>query len=359
MTKKMLRNSNIELLRIIATLGVIVLHYNHDQMGGGFEYVEMGSINSYIMYFLENIFICAVNVFVLISGYFMSEKKKVNTFKAVELLVEVIAFNAAILVVQMFLAKSFFSWEICLASLLPKNYYVTLYISVYLLSPYINLFVNKLTNASFRNLLILLILILSVWPTFLESISLMFGGDFSGMNTIGIGGSQGGYTIVNFVLMYLIGAYIKRINPNKPARIYLIKLCICWVILFVCSYILTYVGIGARTIWAYCNPFVILSAIYSFLVFNNIKGLKSRAINEISKASFTVYLLHMLFLSKLRVNYFVEAHPIIYILHVIGSCIGIYLICFLIYKIYDTVMDIVFRYVKKFINFPEITCIEK
>ena len=39
------RQSNIELLRILAILGVILLHYNNDSSGGGFRFVEPGSLN--------------------------------------------------------------------------------------------------------------------------------------------------------------------------------------------------------------------------------------------------------------------------------------------------------------------------
>lgn len=61
------RDSNIELLRIFAILGVIVLHYNNWSMGGGFSYVASGSLNSRVLWSLEGLFICAVNLFVLIT----------------------------------------------------------------------------------------------------------------------------------------------------------------------------------------------------------------------------------------------------------------------------------------------------
>lgn len=44
------RDSNIELLRIFTMLGVIVLHYNNAEIGGGFSAVESGSLNYYLMY---------------------------------------------------------------------------------------------------------------------------------------------------------------------------------------------------------------------------------------------------------------------------------------------------------------------
>ena len=60
------RQSNIELLRIFAALGVIMLHYNYYY---GFKSIEFNTPNYYILLTPESINICAVDLFVLISGY--------------------------------------------------------------------------------------------------------------------------------------------------------------------------------------------------------------------------------------------------------------------------------------------------
>ena len=67
-----IRQSNIELLRIISMLGIIVLHYNNSDMGGGFLHAV--GLNRFILMFLESIFICGVNLYILISGYFFCEQ---------------------------------------------------------------------------------------------------------------------------------------------------------------------------------------------------------------------------------------------------------------------------------------------
>ncbi|MBR2924259.1 MAG: hypothetical protein IKC28_04430 [Clostridia bacterium] len=69
------RQSNFELLKIISMLGVIVLHYNHPTIGGAFQYVSFYSTKGMVLYFLECAFVSAVNVFMLISGYFMGGSK--------------------------------------------------------------------------------------------------------------------------------------------------------------------------------------------------------------------------------------------------------------------------------------------
>ena len=70
------RESNIELLRVLAMLGVILHHYNNPSIGGGLSFVKNGSLNYWILNIVESIFICAVNLFMVISAYFMASSNK-------------------------------------------------------------------------------------------------------------------------------------------------------------------------------------------------------------------------------------------------------------------------------------------
>lgn len=64
------RQSNIEFLRIVLMFGVIVLHYCNPEIGGGRKFVYPHSLNYYSLNILVSLFVCAVNLFVLISGFF-------------------------------------------------------------------------------------------------------------------------------------------------------------------------------------------------------------------------------------------------------------------------------------------------
>ena len=50
-----MRKSNIELLRVLTMMGVIILHFNNAYMGKALFYVKNGSINFYILYFIESL----------------------------------------------------------------------------------------------------------------------------------------------------------------------------------------------------------------------------------------------------------------------------------------------------------------
>ncbi|MBO4675467.1 MAG: hypothetical protein J5601_05240, partial [Elusimicrobiaceae bacterium] len=75
------RDSNIELLRIILILMILALHYFNGEIGGLFSNVATLSANYYIAHFLESACIIAVNVFILITGYFACYKKEIALSK--------------------------------------------------------------------------------------------------------------------------------------------------------------------------------------------------------------------------------------------------------------------------------------
>ena len=65
------RNSNIELLRLLLMAFVVLLHFNNGEMGGAFSLVQGNTIDSYMLHFFEALCACAVNCFMIVSGYFL------------------------------------------------------------------------------------------------------------------------------------------------------------------------------------------------------------------------------------------------------------------------------------------------
>ena len=50
-------------------------------------------------------------------------------------------------------------------------------------------------------------LVFSVYPIIVEVFEEAIGETLNGMSSIGLSGSDAGYMIVNFILMYIIGAF--------------------------------------------------------------------------------------------------------------------------------------------------------
>ena len=78
------RNSNIELLRILCAISVILLHFNITGIP-----LSTG-LNKVLLYGFEALTIVAVDMFILISGYFLCQTEKRNYKKIVEIIAEVI-----------------------------------------------------------------------------------------------------------------------------------------------------------------------------------------------------------------------------------------------------------------------------
>lgn len=218
MKEKQSRQSNIELLRILAMLGVIILHYNNVDAGGGFKYVAEGSLNYYILYTLGSATICAVDLFMLISGYFLSTSKRRVLWKPIELLSQVMLFNLVIYLVRSIIAGYKLSAKAVMSSMIPANYFVVLYAVVYIISPYINLLLETLTRKQLDVFVGILMILFAVCPTFVDVLSVITDREWQGLSTIGMYGRQRGYTIVNFALMYIIGAYLRLRGLEKSFK---------------------------------------------------------------------------------------------------------------------------------------------
>lgn len=85
------RNGSIDLLKILLIFYVMTIHVG----GIGTGVVPFDSKEMLMIYFLEAVSIPAVDTFVIISGYLLSEKKKIRISRPLELICEVIFVNLA------------------------------------------------------------------------------------------------------------------------------------------------------------------------------------------------------------------------------------------------------------------------
>ena len=342
------RSSNIELLRVAAAMGVIILHYNNKDIGGGFGYVQWNSINPYLLYLLESMVICSVNVFILISGYFMCTSYKRNLSKPLKLLLQLVLFRELLCFLSIFLqlykGASFTGISLVkkiLINLAPDNYFVILYVVLYFVSVYINIIFSMLDRKQMRNMILVCGLLFSVWPTLVDISERLLGFSWSGLSSVGAGGSQDGYTIVNFVLMYCIGAYIRL---HKRERRYsggymLLGYGVCVILIMVWQLLDIRFGTNVSDVaLEYCNPLVVVSGVFIFLFFEQIRLRENSVINALAKGSFSVYLLHIALLPFAQISLFCNANIVVLIAHIAATSVGIYLICWGINCIYTKLM---------------------
>lgn len=344
------RNSNIELLRILSMVGVIILHYNNPEIGKGISLVS-NNINRFILYFLESICVCAVDLFILISGYFLCRSTKRKSSKIIELVVQVMIFSFILYFLKIFLGEETLTAKGLIITLIPSNWFVILYCTLYMISPYLNCLLEHLNVKEKKKLVLLLCCIFAIWPTIVDLSGELLGKQWIGLSSVGMYGSQWGYSIVNFILLYIIGAYLyyKEENINNYNK----KQLICGLIgiaLIITGW--AYLNEKSmifieRSAWEYCNPFVILEAILIFLLFKNIKTFYSKIINNLAKACFTVFLLQNTFIRKLHIVQYIDGNGIILLMHLIFNSALIYIICWCVYYIYNKISKLFLKLISK------------
>ena len=332
------RLSNIELLRILAAGGVILLHYNNAGMGGGFLYVDAWSINQLVLMFFESVFVCAVNLFVIISGYFMAEKKTADMLKPLGIIIQVIIYALAFNVLLVVTGLRQFSFNSIINCFIPNNWFIILYAALYVISPYINKFLGDFSVRDKIRIIVTLGIVFCLFPTLADILALWTGKEFMGLSTIGMYGSQDGYTIVNFIIMYMIGNVLRDIKPFRQKKQVLFLAAVI-VLIFVWALLDNALIHEKHSSWAYCNPLVVIEAVLVFQIFRNIKIQYNRFINRLAAASLSVYIFHTKVIGRIGIEQFVNRQLYVMIGHLLLSCIAIYFASWILYEAYSRLIS--------------------
>ena len=150
------RNSSIEMLRILAMLGIVIMHTNGTVM-------EHGSGTGFAWTQIENsIFNAGVSIFVLISGYFGIRR---STQKLIELESTVIFYAVLSALVGCYFGKA----SILIKAFIPVStncyWFISCYILLMIFSPYINRAIDSMSELQHRQLLLLMSAVFLVAPT--------------------------------------------------------------------------------------------------------------------------------------------------------------------------------------------------
>lgn len=261
------RQSNFEELRLLSMLMVLNLHsfWGYDYGNGFVQALD---------FFRESTSICAVNVFILISGYFGIKWKKKGLFS---LLFQVMFYSIAVYAVCIALGTLQFDkgeFIHCFKAFYDSWGFITWYIILYFLSPVLNAFAEKTDRKQ------LLIFIFILWLAENIIMRSMNGG-------------------LNYFLVYLIGRWISKMGTvnlsNNAGKGYLAVTLIIFVLSYctykflhydaekMCEFILGY---------SYASPFVILQAVFLFLFFSKI-NVQSKFINWSAASCLAIFLIHM------------------------------------------------------------------
>ena len=263
------RQSNFELLRILAMMMIVTLHFFSE------ERRPTGQTPSELVYFTyESLSICGVDIFVLLTGFFSLHQHSINIRKIVNLLIDVAFWCFIGFVLCVATRQRPFQIKELIRSMFPiifgGRWFVKAYILLLLLSPFINLVLLSISRESFRCLLVIQLLLFSIWPSFFPNPPF----------------DDYGYSIVHFITLYMIAGYIRLHVEIYPSRL---LCCFGYLISFAAVIISKLLNQGYE--WAYNYPFVMTEAICLFLLFCQIP-VQSNLLNRIASAAFGVYLIH-------------------------------------------------------------------
>lgn len=357
------RQSNIELLRIFAALGVVILSYNDSSLGGGFAFVEDSSFNEFIMVVFESLFICVINVYVMISGYFNRDSVKRDVLKPIKSITMFLVFELAAYLIKELPKGEPFSFKTLFGYFSPSYWFIFLFFALYLISPFISLLWSHMKLPAKKALLGVFITLFSVYPFVWDVISHLnkysfwnepsLNGIMQGISPISLFGADKGYTLINFILMYLIGCYLRDKIENglkeRPGNLLVILgvnlvLIVCWTF---ADRMFTGFDLQTTVCWNFENPLIIIESVALFMFFNSLKIKSNKVINALAAGVYPTYLIHINLLEYLQIERFVQSGTAIMVLHMLGCMFGLFLVSFLIYTLYDLLTRPLFNMISK------------
>lgn len=289
------RASNIELLRIVAMLFVVSLHY----LGKGGTLLAYGdenfTVNTWCAWLIEAFAYVAVNVYVLIAGYFLVDAK-FKIVRVVKIWLQVVFYSAGVWLVLLMLGQvpgdyqNGYYYSMFMLPITSQHYwFASSYVFMCLLAPFLGVAVRSMSKVQLRTCIIVLMLLFSsVWRTVLPMSTPI---------------EDRGYGIIWFICLFMIAAYIRIYVPldgnwKRPMLIYILSSAALFVSMPCIGFVTQSIGKMTQyycIFYAYNAPFTIIGAIGLFLAFRNIHIGSEKAgniINGLAGLTFGVYLLH-------------------------------------------------------------------
>lgn len=289
MSNRKNRDANLDLFRIISMLLIIFLH-SIDHSG----VLERAEVSSNAMYFYVRFTyaLCqvCVNCYVMLSGYYLVT----STFrlqKLVALWMETVFYSFVLKLLFMVTVQdsvSIISLISCFFPILTGRYwFITIYVGMYLISPFLNKLIHVLNRKEHTILNVCLFILFSLWSSLHPSIA--------GMN------SGGGWGLAWFVVLYLAAAWFRLYYTPKHEPVTLLGIFLLIPLLMAAGQVAAKtVGIGIlqsiiSNWFRYDSAPVYLMTIALFAAFLNIQiqhDRVSKAICSVAPLTLGVYLIH-------------------------------------------------------------------
>lgn len=264
------RHSGIELLRLIAMLMVLAVHFDGATFGLPLPDASWG-YEDFFKTVVESISIIGVDIFVLISGYFGIRLTSHRLGKYISMCLFYslsIFFLSACLKPSLFSADALFSRGLMIFSK-TDLWFVRDYFFLMLLSPLLNAGLQNIGRPGLNRLVIVLVVI-----------NCYFGWLMGGKV------NPTGYNIMQMILLYCLGFWLRCGNFTfAPKWLWMAYVCSLFGVIG-CAHVLP-----SEMAYAYNSPFVLIEALAVFCLFARM-NFSNRVVNYLASSAFAVYLVH-------------------------------------------------------------------
>lgn len=313
------RDSNIELFRIIMMLSIVAHHYVVNS--GLMDVIASDPFGPkpILMLIFGAWGKVGINGFVLITGYYMC-KSNITVKKYLKLLLEVLFYKYLIYFIFLLTGRVEFGWGRLVKALLPitgvTDSFTNCYLLFYLLIPFCSLLVQSMNQKQHLVLNLILFCVYSVLGTIPVFFTIRFN------------------YISWFVVLFFFGAYIRNYDPQIIKKHVGLKLTILLFLDIVSIIVLVKLNYGKYYFLNDANKLLaLLTAIYLFSFFKQLKLGYHKWINVISASTFGVLLIHAnsdtmrswLWGDVLRNTYAYQQSW--WFAHAVFCVLGVYIIC--------------------------------
>ena len=277
------RQSNMELLRIIAMAMVVMCHTNYWALGEPtMRMCADEPVRAFMQYLVESLSVVCINCFVFISGWFSIKLTKRGL---ANLVFQLLFYSTLIYFINWALGLVQFSVKGFLqhANFLANFWFVKVYLALFLLSPILNVFIEKAGKDSAKTVLLVY-----------AFLNVVFGWGIDYMKT------GYGYSLFHLSFIYLVARYIRIYGGKCFAFDKWRDLSIYLLITVSTALLILILAVTWPAMWCKANrlflyhynaPLIIIASIYLSLFFAKL-DFKSKAVNLVGASSFAVFLIH-------------------------------------------------------------------
>lgn len=277
------RDSNMELLRCMAMLLVVLVHTGFLSLGLPTQAESLQTPVSVFMRLLtQSVSVVCVNVFVLLSGWYgiKFSIKRLGSF-----LFQVFFFSFLIYTCLVVIQPTDYLNFLSLSRLFIMNgedyWFVKSYLLLFLFAPFLNTLVER---QEAKQVVKYVLIVFFLFQTI-----------YSWLSIKGVTEIEGGYSAISFMGLYLLMRYIRNYGYNISkfsGKLYIALFCGIALLNTLIAFFLVRIDLMVfGRIFTYTNPLVIcqsLLLVFAFSMFN----VKSKFINWLAISCFAVYLTH-------------------------------------------------------------------